>query len=54
MVHSCELVSRLVVKQFDKQGDCRWPGQRGTQVDDSELEQQWQCCCTSLLFDADA
>ena len=22
MVHSCELVSSLVVKQFDKQGDC--------------------------------
>jgi hypothetical protein len=60
MVHSCELVSSAVVKQFDKQGDCL---QRGSMSvvglanagrDDSELAQRWQCCCTSLLCDADA
>ena len=62
MVHSCEPVSSLVVMQFDKQGDCLQRGsisvvglgQRGTQADDSELAQRWQCCCTSLLYDADA
>jgi hypothetical protein len=51
MVHSCELVSSLVVKQFDKQGDClqkgqhecRWPGQRGC-TSQSQMREPADCC----------
>jgi hypothetical protein len=62
MVHSCELASSLVVKQFDKQGDCLQRGSMsvvglanaGRRWTIGELARRWQCCCTSLLCDADA